>query len=103
MLRKILINYTCTMTKITPLQYEEALDICQQYRAQINAEVAKIEPITIAEFIMNNLISRRLNNVLHYAMDKGYVYVSELTENNLKKIVGCGKRSIQEFQLLTNK
>jgi len=65
--------------------------------------VANIEPATIAEFIKVNKISARLNNVLHIAMDAGYVYVSELTDNTMRKLRSCGVGTLQEFQSLITK
>lgn len=93
------------MTKITHSQYEAALDICEQYRAQINAEVGSLNDTLIRTFIQDNLgrMSTRCFNMLERAISKGYTTTSELTVVRLMNISGVGAGTIKEFQLLTNK
>jgi glycerol-3-phosphate dehydrogenase len=88
---------------VTNYQYLKALSICREYQAQINNEVNSLQPQTIADFIKTNLISRRLKNVLHMAIECGHVYVNELNEHTLRKLRTCGVGTMQEFQLLINK
>jgi hypothetical protein len=88
---------------VTAQQYNEALEVCKAYRAQVNSEVANFETTTIAEFKEMNDMSKRLKNVLQIAMDCGYVYVAQLTDYKMRRIRTCGMKSLREFQSLINK
>ena len=93
------------MTPTTKLEYERALTICQQYRAQINNEVSAIDDMLIRSLIQDNLgrMSTRCFNMLEKAIAKGYITTSELTAHNLMKLPGIGVGTIKEFQSLINK
>jgi hypothetical protein len=93
------------MPTITKHQYTEALTICQQYRAQINAECAALEDTLIRTLIQDNLgrMSTRCFNMLERAISKGYVTTSELTVANLMKLPAVGTGTITEFQSLITK
>jgi hypothetical protein len=93
------------MQIITKHQYTEALTICQQYRAQINAECAELEDTLIRTLIQDNLgrMSTRCFNMLERAIAKGYVTTSELTAARLMNISGVGAGTITEFQSLITK
>ncbi len=92
------------MTTITKNQYIQALTICQQYRAQINAEVGALQDQTISDFVQNNLakMSTRCYNMLQRTIAKGYLTTSELTAARLMNIPGVGPNTIKEFQKLSN-
>jgi hypothetical protein len=47
-------------------------------------------------------MSKRLINVLSNAIDKGYVYISELNTRKLLSVRSCGEKSINEFDKLMN-
>jgi len=92
------------MTPITKPQYEAALTICQQYRAQINAEVGELQDTLVRTFIQDNLgrMSTRCFNMLERAISKGYITTSELTVARLMNMSGTGAGTIKEFQSLIN-
>jgi DNA-directed RNA polymerase alpha subunit len=87
------------MNLITKEQYESALTICQQYRAQI---ISDFHDELIRTFIQDNMdrMSTRCFNMLEKATTKGYVTISELTVARLMNIPGTGIVTIHEFQKL---
>lgn len=94
-----------TMMAITKTEYIKALTVCEQYRAQINAEVDAIQDTLIRTFIQDNLgrMSTRCFNMLERAINKGFVTTRELTVAELMKLPAVGEGTIKEFQeLITN-
>ena len=92
------------MNEITHENYIAALNVCNGYLKQIRTQVQSLTTEkTIKEFIDENkdLMSQRLINVLSNAIEKGYVYVSELTTRKLLSVRSCGEKSINEFNNLT--
>ncbi len=93
------------MKQITHEEYIAALDVCHCYLKQTRTQVESVtSEKTIKELINENQrkMSKRLINVLSNAIDKGYVYISELNTRKLLSVRSCGEKSINEFDKLMN-
>jgi len=88
------------MSKITLNDYNKALLICQQYRAQIDSEIGRTPLRSFIEYNKHRM-SKRLINVLNKATAK-FDTVEDLTEGKLLTVRGCGQLTISEFNQLIN-
>jgi hypothetical protein len=86
------------MTKITLKEYNKALLICQQYRAQIDTEIGRTPLRSFIEYNKHRM-SKRLVNTLNKATAK-FEAVEDLTEGKLLTVRGCGQLTLQEFNNL---
>jgi hypothetical protein len=89
------------MSKISLNDYNKALLICQQYRAQIDSEIGRTPLRSFIEYNKHRM-SRRLINILYKAVENGHENVEELTERELMRINMCGVKTIVEFNNLIN-
>ena len=88
------------MTKISIAEYNKALTICQQYRAQIDSEIGRTPLRSFIEYNKHRM-SKRLVNVLNKATAK-YDAVEDLYDGKLLTIRGCGMLTLSEFNHLLN-
>ena len=86
------------MTKITLNEYNRALLICQQYRAQIDSEIGRTPLRSFIEYNKHRM-SKRLVNVLEKATAK-FDTVEDLTDGKLLSVRGCGQLTVSEFNAL---
>jgi hypothetical protein len=86
------------MQKITLKEYNKALLICQQYRAQIDTEIGRTPLRSFIEYNKHRM-SKRLVNTLNKATAK-FEAVEDLTEGKLLTVRGCGQLTLQEFNNL---
>jgi hypothetical protein len=86
------------MQKITLKEYNKALLICQQYRAQIDTEIGRTPLRSFIEYNKHRM-SKRLVNTLNKATAK-FEAVEDLTEGKLLTVRGCGQLTLQEFNTL---
>lgn len=88
------------MTNIKHEEYIKALKVCNDYLKQIKTDIKSVSSEkTIQDLLQyeKDKISQRLQNVLNKCINKGFVYVSELNEQQLLSIPSCGRTSVKEF------
>jgi hypothetical protein len=97
---------------ITRQQYNDALNLVEEYHLQIKNEIKILDSVNKTEMILwlaenESKMSLRLKNILRITIEQNYTehtfiykYVEIITEHNFMRIRTAGKLTWEEFTKL---